>query len=74
MAKDPEAGIASDTSGLLIIVLLNPMFNHYGVTMLYYIESSVTGSLWRRLSMNCTWCSHVYRDTVVFLLQYSDDK
>ena len=25
---------------LLIIALLNPMFNHYGVTMLYYIESS----------------------------------
>ena len=26
--------------GLLIVALLNPMFNHYGVTMLYYIESS----------------------------------
>lgn len=26
--------------GLLIIALLNPMFNHYGVTMLYYVESS----------------------------------
>ena len=25
---------------LLIVALLNPMFNHYGVTMLYYIESS----------------------------------
>ena len=26
--------------GLLIVAFLNPMFNHYGVTMLYYIESS----------------------------------
>ena len=26
--------------GLLIVTLLNPLFNHYGVTMLYYIESS----------------------------------
>lgn len=26
--------------GLLIVALLNPLFNHYGVTMLYYIESS----------------------------------
>ncbi|MGN8886115.1 energy-coupling factor transporter transmembrane component T [Blautia sp. HCP28S3_G10] len=26
--------------GLLIVALLNPMFNHYGVTMLFYIESS----------------------------------
>lgn len=26
--------------GLLIIALMNPMFNHYGVTMLYYVESS----------------------------------
>ena len=26
--------------GLLIVALLNPMFNHYGVTMLYYVESS----------------------------------
>ena len=25
---------------LLIIALMNPMFNHYGVTMLYYVESS----------------------------------
>ena len=26
--------------GLLIVALLNPMFNHYGVTMLYYVKSS----------------------------------
>ena len=26
--------------GLLIVALLNPMFNHYGVTMLYYVEPS----------------------------------
>ena len=26
--------------GLLLIGLMNPMFNHYGVTMLYYVESS----------------------------------
>ena len=26
--------------GLLVVALLNPMFNHYGVTMLYYVESS----------------------------------
>lgn len=26
--------------GNLIVALLNPLFNHYGVTMLYYIESS----------------------------------
>lgn len=26
--------------GLLIVALLNPMFNHYGVTPLYYFESS----------------------------------
>ena len=25
---------------LLIVALLNPLFNHYGVTMLYYVESS----------------------------------
>ena len=26
--------------GLLIVALLNPLFNHYGVTMLYYVEAS----------------------------------
>lgn len=26
--------------GLLIVALLNPMFNHYGVTTLFYLESS----------------------------------
>lgn len=26
--------------GLLIVALFNPLFNHYGVTMLYYVESS----------------------------------
>lgn len=26
--------------GLLIVALLNPLFNHYGVTPLYYVESS----------------------------------
>ena len=26
--------------GLLIVALLNPLFNHYGVTMLYYVKSS----------------------------------
>lgn len=25
---------------LTIIALMNPLFNHYGVTMLYYVESS----------------------------------
>ena len=26
--------------GLLVVTLMNPLFNHYGVTMLYYVESS----------------------------------
>ena len=69
--KTLKQGLLLTLPGLLIIALLNPMFNHYGVTMLYYIELDHSGGacLWP-----CTWCSHVYRDTVVFLLQYSDDK
>ena len=38
--KTLKQGLLLTLPGLLIIVLLNPMFNHYGVTMLYYIESS----------------------------------
>lgn len=26
--------------GLLVVTLLNPLFNHYGVTMLFYVEAS----------------------------------
>ena len=38
--KTLKQGLLLTLPGLLIIALLNPMFNHYGVTMLYYIESS----------------------------------
>ena len=38
--KTLKQGLFLTLPGLLIIALLNPMFNHYGVTMLYYIESS----------------------------------
>lgn len=35
-----KQGLLLTLPGLLIVALLNPMFNHYGVTMLYYVESS----------------------------------
>lgn len=38
--KTLKQGLLLTLPGLLIVALLNPMFNHYGVTMLYYIESS----------------------------------
>lgn len=38
--KTLKQGLLLTLPALLIIALLNPMFNHYGVTMLYYIESS----------------------------------
>lgn len=38
--KTLKQGLLVTLPGLLIVGLLNPMFNHYGVTMLYYIESS----------------------------------
>ena len=54
---------------LLIVALLNPMFNHYGVTPLLYIESSGNlgyaggNGIWNRSGM-CTF----YYDFVVLLL------
>ena len=40
---------------LLIVALLNPMFNHYGVTPLLYIESNGTGLHWKHWYMELFW-------------------
>ena len=49
--KTLKQGLLLTLPGLLIIALLNPMFNHYGVTMLYYIESRIIPALSLVLSM-----------------------
>ena len=42
--------------GLLIVALLNPMFNHYGVTpLLLYKKAAETGLRWRQWYMESFW-------------------
>ena len=40
MGKDSETKLSSYSARSSHCALLNPMFNHYGVTMLYYVKSS----------------------------------
>ena len=48
---------------LLIVALLNPLFNHYGVTMLYYVESSGKLDHFGGLSLwSSPWSGHVRSD------------
>ena len=52
---------------LLIVALLNPMFNHYGVTPLLYIESSGNWVTLEALVYGSGMCA-LYHDPVVLLL------